>query len=965
MHSTYISRSWRNTAITFGALGSLVCSVIWTPTAKAVLVPENRVQIRMEGFNLTGPYSVVGGQPTGDGAFKNGNAGEYPEGACIPSLISVKNNDGTDGDIQLTAYYDYGKDSGLGILTLKQTTTGLADPGAQADNLNDLTLSGNDLSTVNSFDTDAGGSVSAVINGPYSGTSGTAAPAVGDESRHYNMLLQSVPHGETVYVLFCAQLDVDASQYGGGAQMSVRTGEGGAENIAIQAVKLLVLPKLTLTKIVEGGTATPDQWSFNVSPAINGQSVFDIPDGQDSVVIDNIGLDGTYEITESGPGSYIFQGGSGENCAFNGVVASTTLMASKPQTTATCIFTNKYLEPVVLPKLTVTKVVVNDDGGTAVVSDFPLFVDGDAVTSGVENTFSSGTHTVSETNLAGYVGTFGGDCAADGSIALAEGDIKSCTITNDDVYAATTGTLTVVKQVINDDGGTKAPEDFLMNVTGTNVSMSSFAGSSTGVTVTLEAGLYSVDESLDTGYAKTLSEGCTGTMAVGDSKLCTITNDDIDPEGGWTATTGTLVVIKTVVNDNGGTKSAADFTFSVSGTNPSLSSFAGSAAGTSVTLDAGSFSVSEAADADYAASYGSDCSGSIAAGETKTCTVTNDDIYHGGGGGGDDWEATTGTLIVFKYIDSAYGGELQPEDFTLAVSGTSPTPSSFSGSSSGTTVVLGAGAYSVTEIADADYDASYGEGCTGTIAAGETVRCIVTNRYSPSETDAADLSVTKSASASSIQTGTTLDYLVGLTNIGPDPATNAQVSDVLPAGFIYQSSVASQGSYDSSSGIWTVGAMAVGATATLSMNVTVTAAAGLYVNTATATALEYDPNHANNVASHNITVTAASNGGGSGGGGGGGSSTPPNTNKGANSGGGGGSGFSPVAIAPPVPTPAPLVLGATDEATSTEGVPEPIVNAPAPLVLGATDELPRTGTPAWMLLLTLGTAAAVMRRKVE
>ena len=59
----------------------------------------------------------------------------------------------------------------------------------------------------------------------------------------------------------------------------------------------------------------------------------------------------------------------------------------------TCTFTNDDIAPT----LTVTKMVVNDDGGTKVVGDFPLFVDGGPVTSGDTNTFTAGAHTVSET----------------------------------------------------------------------------------------------------------------------------------------------------------------------------------------------------------------------------------------------------------------------------------------------------------------------------------------------------------------------------------------------------------------------------------------------------------------------------------------------------------------------------------------------------------------------------------------
>src|SRR6266571_363869 len=48
-----------------------------------------------------------------------------------------------------------------------------------------------------------------------------------------------------------------------------------------------------------------------------------------------------------------------------------------------------------------------------------------------------------------------------------------------------------------------------------------------------------------------------------------------------------------------------------------------------VGLDAGTFDVTEdlpPGPHGYAISYSADCSGSIAAGQTKTCTVTNDDL---------------------------------------------------------------------------------------------------------------------------------------------------------------------------------------------------------------------------------------------------------------------------------------------------------------------------------------------------
>jgi Prealbumin-like fold domain len=137
--------------------------------------------------------------------------------------------------------------------------------------------------------------------------------------------------------------------------------------------------------------------------------------------------------------------------------------------------------------------------------------------------------------------------------------------------------------------------------------------------VTLNAGSYSVDEAADSGYTKTASADCVGTIANGQTKTCTITNDDIQPK---------LIVIKHVINDNGGTATAASFTMTVTGSSPSPASFPGAESpGMTVMLNAGVYGVSETGPSGYAASFSADCSGTIAVGQIKTCTVTNNDVY--------------------------------------------------------------------------------------------------------------------------------------------------------------------------------------------------------------------------------------------------------------------------------------------------------------------------------------------------
>ena len=90
-----------------------------------------------------------------------------------------------------------------------------------------------------------------------------------------------------------------------------------------------------------------------------------------------------------------------------------------------------------------------------------------------------------------------------------------------------------------------------------------------------------------------------------------------------------LIVIKQVVNDNGGTKIATGFTFQVSGGSPIAFLQDGSdplQGKNTLTVNAGSYSVTEPAVNGYATAYSTDCSGTIANAETKTCTITNNDI---------------------------------------------------------------------------------------------------------------------------------------------------------------------------------------------------------------------------------------------------------------------------------------------------------------------------------------------------
>ncbi len=84
-----------------------------------------------------------------------------------------------------------------------------------------------------------------------------------------------------------------------------------------------------------------------------------------------------------------------------------------------------------------------------------------------------------------------------------------------------------------------------------------------------------------------------------------------------------------------------------------------------------------------------------------------------------------------------------------------------------------------------------------------------------------------------------------VTNNGPDNATNVAITDMLQDGYVFVSDNPTVGSYDATSGIWTVGNLANGATEKLEITVTVKET-GSYVNTATITGDELDTDSSNN-----------------------------------------------------------------------------------------------------------------------
>ncbi|GAA4311068.1 hypothetical protein GCM10023183_29580 [Nibribacter koreensis] len=136
-----------------------------------------------------------------------------------------------------------------------------------------------------------------------------------------------------------------------------------------------------------------------------------------------------------------------------------------------------------------------------------------------------------------------------------------------------------------------------------------------------------------------------------------------------------------------------------------------------------------------------------------------------------------------------------------------------------------------------------------------TVVTVVTPGTTPSNT--ADLQVQKTVNKTRANVGDALVYTVTARNAGPNAATGVTVRDVLPLSQIdlVGNVTVSTGTYNATTGIWTIGNLAVGQTATLTVNSTIKTN-GTIVNTATISGDQVDERPESNTSTV-ITVVGA------------------------------------------------------------------------------------------------------------
>jgi uncharacterized repeat protein (TIGR02543 family) len=210
----------------------------------------------------------------------------------------------------------------------------------------------------------------------------------------------------------------------------------------------------------------------------------------------------------------------------------------------------------------------------------------------------------------------------------------------------------------------------------------------------------------------------------------------------WTenpSTTGTVTVIKEVMNSQ---DPASNFTINASGNNPSSVSFTGST-GTVVTFGLGSYEITETPPANYSVATSTNCSGTIAGGESLTCTIIN--TYHSG----------TGTLIVKKVVN---GGNANPSYFQFRVGDGGSRYFETDGQND---IPVPIGTYNITEITAVGYDASYNNCNKITVPEDGSATCTITNTYNGgggSQTQTGTLIVKKVVINDNGKTSVTSDF---------------------------------------------------------------------------------------------------------------------------------------------------------------------------------------------------------------
>ncbi|NLA23737.1 MAG: DUF11 domain-containing protein, partial [Bacteroidales bacterium] len=111
----------------------------------------------------------------------------------------------------------------------------------------------------------------------------------------------------------------------------------------------------------------------------------------------------------------------------------------------------------------------------------------------------------------------------------------------------------------------------------------------------------------------------------------------------------------------------------------------------------------------------------------------------------------------------------------------------------------------------------------------------------------ADLSITKTVDNSTPYVGDNITFTVTITNEGPSDALNIFAEDLLPSGYTYISHTVDNGTYNNTTGVWTIASIPYPGTAILTLTAKVNLPGGNNLNIASITGTDtYDPDPDNN-----------------------------------------------------------------------------------------------------------------------
>jgi len=600
-----------------------------------------------------------------------------------------------------------------------------------------------------------------------------------------------------------------------------------------------VAPSLTLVKLLtndNGGDKTIEDFDIAIdgSEVVSGAN--NIVAANTDIVVSELDLPGYTE----GAWSCTDSTGLTSGLPTAGLATGVTISLAEGAIVS-CEIANDDIAPI----LTLAKTVINDDGGLLLIDDFDISIDSVEVPSGLPNTVLANTDiNLSELDLPGYTeGTWActdstaltttlpsAGAALSTDVNLAPGSNVVCAISNDDIAP----TLTLTKTLVNDDGGDLTIADFDVSVDGAEVINGAVntVASNTPILIS-ELDLPGYTEGT---WACSDSSGLTATLpsagaAIGESIIlapgaiveCLISNDDIAP---------TLVLTKTVVNDDGGDKLVTDFDISIDGTEVAAGGINTMTANAPIIISelnipgytSGTWACSDATALTTGLPTAGAATGesiTLKQGSQVSCDITNDDIAP--------------TLTLVKTVLNDNGGDAIIDDFDISIDGVEVT--------SGTAnTVLANTPIDITELdllaySEGTWACSDANGLTTGLPSagsatltsvnllpGSNVTCEITNNDL-----GIDLTIAKTVDDATPNIGQTITFTLEVSNAGPDIATNVTVTDVVPPGFSYVGTSigggdASNDGDPTGAGLaWTINSVPVGSPVSLSFQAVVNA----------------------------------------------------------------------------------------------------------------------------------------------